>query len=850
MALSGTIYGSFSGISSGNARPYLTWSGTQDIAGNYTDITLNLRFQSFNGYYAFNNANNHTANMNINGDNNGAIANFNLPANGDILVRSRTVRVYHNSDGTKSCWLGADGDPNVGWGTYNFGQNVSLDSIPREAYITTSSINFEIGNSIPINLSNAGNMYVKAQTYVNGTLIKTQNLGQVTSATLTFNSTEIDDMYAEVPNATSVSAYVRITTFSNSGYTNQIGGNRDKSCTASVNQTTNKPTFSTYALSNVDKTINNTDKYSNVLISSSTATLLGSSTKMIKGYSKVRARVTVANKMTALNSATEVKYRLTAGLQQVEQSYSAVADVDLEIDNVDTNAFTVTAFDSRNLTTAVNGALDLLAEYVNISAFGMNLYRDNNIDTPTRLVFQGLIWNKYFSSNTTSNPGSGVLNNLTAAYRWKRSNHAWQALDGTFTITIASPGVVTKNNHGFETGDQVWFTTTGALPTGISINTVYYVIYVNANTFRLATSLANAQAGTAINTSGTQSGTHTLYGDSQWETITPSVDSNGNITFDDYVDGDLGVSGFSSNRSFDIEVRLFDRLTNAIIEKTLSVGIPIMHITKEGISIKETYNYTEGGDFQIYGKDIRKFQVPIGGSVIWNARAINIPSNFMAEDGTAISRTDYSELYDLLVPSLGTFTVTIASPGVITLNSHGLQTGDSFFVTSTGSTPTNLSQNTLYFAIRVDANTFRFASSFANAQAGTAINTSGSQSGTHTLRYCPYGLGNGSTTFNLPNSQGRTPVGLNTSDSDFRALGKTGGAKTHTLTTAETPAHNHPMGNIYNVTKAVDSGAYSSNHLTLTSTGFQNGSLGNTGGGGSHNNLQPFINKIFIIRVI
>ena len=87
---------------------------------------------------------------------------------------------------------------------------------------------------------------------------------------------------------------------------------------------------------------------------------------------------------------------------------------------------------------------------------------------------------------------------------------ALSAVIGTVTISIASPGVITSNSHPFQTGDCVHLTTTGALPTGLSANTNYYVIVNNENTFWLATTYANAVAGTKINTSGTQSGVHTL----------------------------------------------------------------------------------------------------------------------------------------------------------------------------------------------------------------------------------------------------------------------------------------------------------------------------------------------------
>lgn len=79
----------------------------------------------------------------------------------------------------------------------------------------------------------------------------------------------------------------------------------------------------------------------------------------------------------------------------------------------------------------------------------------------------------------------------------------------TITVTIAAPAVVTWNSHGLTTGSPIKFTTTGALPTGLAVGTTYYVIFVGDNTFNLATSFANALAGTTITTSVSQSGVHT-----------------------------------------------------------------------------------------------------------------------------------------------------------------------------------------------------------------------------------------------------------------------------------------------------------------------------------------------------
>lgn len=80
-----------------------------------------------------------------------------------------------------------------------------------------------------------------------------------------------------------------------------------------------------------------------------------------------------------------------------------------------------------------------------------------------------------------------------------------------FTVTIASPGVITKKAHGLQSGDRVSFVTTGALPTGLSVDTFYYVVSPQTDTFRVS----STKDGTAIDTSGTQSGTHYYVADTQ-----------------------------------------------------------------------------------------------------------------------------------------------------------------------------------------------------------------------------------------------------------------------------------------------------------------------------------------------
>jgi len=76
----------------------------------------------------------------------------------------------------------------------------------------------------------------------------------------------------------------------------------------------------------------------------------------------------------------------------------------------------------------------------------------------------------------------------------------------TCSISIASPAVVSMTNN-FVANQPVRFVSTGTLPTGIAINTPYYVMATGLTTGQFQ--ISATVGGTAISTSGTQSGTVT-----------------------------------------------------------------------------------------------------------------------------------------------------------------------------------------------------------------------------------------------------------------------------------------------------------------------------------------------------
>jgi microcystin-dependent protein len=104
-----------------------------------------------------------------------------------------------------------------------------------------------------------------------------------------------------------------------------------------------------------------------------------------------------------------------------------------------------------------------------------------------------------------------------------------------------------------------------------------------------------------------------------------------------------------------------------------------------------------------------------------------------------------------------------------------------------------------------------------------------------------WGVGDGVTTFNLPNFQRRVAVGSGGSGTATLAntVGSTGGAETHTLTETEMPAHTHGDTIGAGGAATMPAGAVFDNFVSNTAS---------TGGGGAHNNMQPSAVVLKIIK--
>lgn len=101
-------------------------------------------------------------------------------------------------------------------------------------------------------------------------------------------------------------------------------------------------------------------------------------------------------------------------------------------------------------------------------------------------------------------------------------------------------------------------------------------------------------------------------------------------------------------------------------------------------------------------------------------------------------------------------------------------------------------------------------------------------------------------------AQGRTIVGVSENETEFNYVGKTGGAKTHTLTNEEMPSHSHGDKTISSGGRPISSNAgWDNTNVGLyKSTDYNQINAFNKSSGGDqpHNNLQPYITTYIWLR--
>ena len=193
-------------------------------------------------------------------------------------------------------------------------------------------------------------------------------------------------------------------------------------------------------------------------------------------------------------------------------TYASTLNAEFQVTVVSANSYTITT--AAALTAGSYGGSAVVAAYqlnvgpaisVPLVGWGGGIWGGGTWGNGSVGYSSMRLWNQMnYGEDLVYSPRGGGLYYWDATAGVTSRGVLLNSLGGTATITIASPAVVTSTVLYTE-GAAISFSTTGALPTGITAGTTYYVYSADGLSFQLLTA-----AGAVVNTSGSQSGTHTI----------------------------------------------------------------------------------------------------------------------------------------------------------------------------------------------------------------------------------------------------------------------------------------------------------------------------------------------------
>ncbi len=283
MAASGTIQ---EAIRTGY-RLQIAWSvGSQSVANNTSTVTAKVQLVSTGSSYTINSSASKSGSLTINGTKYTFNFTASLSGNQTKTLFTKTVTVAHNANGSKTCSFSATCGINVTLsGTYYGNVTASgsgvFNTIARASTISsvTSSVSVNGTNAVTVNITRAASSFTHKVVFSFGSYSKTtEDVGTSTSYTIP------QSWLNAIPNATSGTAKVTVTTYSGS---TKIGSAVSKNFTVTVPANV-VPTFGSVAVA--DTTANQTT-FGNMVQSKSkpkfTITASGALGSTIKAYKTV-----------------------------------------------------------------------------------------------------------------------------------------------------------------------------------------------------------------------------------------------------------------------------------------------------------------------------------------------------------------------------------------------------------------------------------------------------------------------------------------------------------------------------------------------------------------------------------
>ena len=399
-ATSGSFYSSFGTNSA--YRLVVEWNrNSVDIANNKSNVTVKASLQSTGSSYSISSSATKNGTLTINGTAYSFTFTAGLSGGQKKQIYSKTVDIYHNSDGTKSFSMACSATIGI---TFSSGKvntvttsgTGTLDSIPRTSSFTLSTSSLDAGNTITINISRASSSFTHKVFYSFGSHSATISTNATTSASYAIPISHL----SAIPNATSGTATISVDTYNGSTYIGSTSRNFTITAPSSV-----KPT-----------------------ISSITATIVASGADTSYGYVKGKSKCKlVINGATGSYGSTIKSYSINGGgFSSSAQTFTTEA-----LTSSGDITFTANVTDSRgrksdNKTVTIN-----VLDYTNPNIVGYNVIRCNSDGTANEDGQYLKIWAQYTYSTL------GNKNTITSKAEYKK----------TSITTWTNAGAISSNSY-------------------------------------------------------------------------------------------------------------------------------------------------------------------------------------------------------------------------------------------------------------------------------------------------------------------------------------------------------------------------------------------------------------------
>ena len=370
---------------------------------NYSNVSWNLQLKSTSSYRTYTGYAENPLVAYVNGQ---LVSNQNITydlQNNTITVASGTIKVPHNSDGSKTISFSASfTDNSNGKGSASLSGSLTLTKINRYATVT-SAPDFNDEENPVLKYSNpSGNNVSTLQACISLTGatddIPYRDISK-TGSSYTFELTEEERniLRNATPNSNSISVrfYVKTVLGSTTYYDYK---------TKTMTIVNGNPTFSDYTYQDTNTTVSN---------------LLGTNQKLVKGLSNLKVTIPVANKMEAIKGASPSKYIASIDTLNASGNYNASGNVDIvlgAVQNAGTFNLNVGAYDTRNNHTDIIKEVEVL-DY-SLPVLYATATRTNNFENETTLTLNGT-----FSNLLVNNVNKNAI--TSCQYRYREVDGTW-----------------------------------------------------------------------------------------------------------------------------------------------------------------------------------------------------------------------------------------------------------------------------------------------------------------------------------------------------------------------------------------------------------------------------------------